>query len=224
MTSIANNIADILKTIPRNVRLVAVSKFKSDSEIMDAYNAGQRIFGESRVQELMTKYDALPDDIEWHMIGHLQRNKVKYIAPFIHMVQSIDSLMLLEELNKYALKRNRIIDCLLQIHIANEETKFGLSQAEATTLLEYSGFKDLQNIRIKGLMGMASQTVDQVQIAKEFQHLKVFFDLIKNKYFLDNINFNELSIGMSGDYQIAIKAGSTLIRIGSNIFGERNSK
>jgi pyridoxal phosphate enzyme (YggS family) len=202
-------------------RLVAVSKTKPADDIRTLYNEGQRLFGENKVQEMCAKCETLPKDIEWHMIGHLQSNKVKYIAPFVSMIHAVDSLELLEEINKQAKKNARIIRCLLQIHIAQEETKFGLSKDEATALLESPSLKTLSNINIYGLMGMATNTDDTAQVEKEFAGLKTFFDSCKSKYFIDKPNFSELSMGMSSDYKIALKHGATLIRIGSDIFGSR---
>lgn len=197
---------------PHNARLVAVSKIKPASDIMALYEAGQRIFGENYVQEMVDKAAQLPQDIQWHFIGHLQSNKVKYIAPFVSMIHGVDSLKLLQEINKQAIKQNRVIDCLLQIHIAQEDTKFGLDEQELEQLME--GAKGLQNVHIAGFMGMASNTDDESQVRKEFHGLKA----LKEKY----PSFTELSIGMSGDYKIALEEGSTLVRIGSLLFGARN--
>lgn len=197
---------------PHNARLVAVSKIKPASDIMALYEAGQRIFGENYVQEMVDKAAQLPQDIQWHFIGHLQSNKVKYIAPFVSMIHGVDSLKLLQEINKQAIKQNRVIDCLLQIHIAQEDTKFGLDEQELEQLME--GAKGLQNVHIAGFMGMASNTDDESQVRKEFHGLKA----LKEKY----PSFTELSIGMSGDYKIALEEESTLVRIGSLLFGARN--
>lgn len=201
--------------------LIAVSKTKPAEAILSLYAHGQRRFGENKVQELVEKYEALPKDIEWHLIGHLQTNKVKYIASFVHMIHAVDSFKLLEEINKQALKHQRIIDVLLQIHIAEEETKFGLSQAEALALLEDNKLAALQNIRICGLMGMATNTTDEEKISREFQGLKVFFDTIHNSFFNNQPHFRELSMGMSSDYKLALQHGSTMIRVGSALFGVR---
>ncbi len=208
---------------PKGVKLVAVSKTHSPESILAVYHSGHKIFGENKVQELVEKQQQLPQDIEWHLIGHLQTNKVKYIAPFVHLIHSIDSLKLLREVNKQAAKNNRVIDCLLQIHIAEEETKFGLDEPEALELLDSDIYKTLQNIRITGLMGMATFTEDENQVRKEFQHLKSIFNKLKVRYFQKDENFRELSMGMSGDYKIAIEEGSTIVRIGSLIFGQREN-
>jgi len=218
---IAERICRIKSELPENVRLLAVSKFHSESVIMEAYRAGQRIFGENRVQELLPKFDRLPKDIEWHFIGHLQANKVKYITPFIHTIQSIDSLKLAETVNKEAGKCKRKIRALLQIHIAREEQKFGFSYDEAEDLLKNDALRSMTNLDVSGLMGMATLTDDQIQIRNEFHQLHCFFLRIKNDYFAKNDSFNELSIGMSDDYLIAVKEGSTMIRIGSKLFGPR---
>ncbi len=188
---------------------------------MEAYNAGQRIFGENMVQELVDKQEQLPDDIQWHLIGHLQSNKVKYIAPFINMIQSVDSIKLLQEINKHALKNNRIIDCLLQVYIADEETKFGLGFDEAIELLRSDEFSELKNIRIRGLMGIATNTESEKQLKEEFYELKTFFDGIKLSFFRKDATFDTVSMGMSSDYEIAIEQGSNMIRLGSTIFGSR---
>ncbi|GAA4102700.1 YggS family pyridoxal phosphate-dependent enzyme [Mucilaginibacter panaciglaebae] len=220
--SIADNIKHLkTQTVPKKVSLVAVSKTKSAAEIQEAYDAGQRLFGENQVQEMVEKQEQLPKDIQWHQIGHLQTNKVKYIAPFIAMIQSVDSLKLLQEINKQALKNNRVIDCLLQIYIADEETKFGLGFDEAIELLRSEDFAVLKNIRIRGLMGIATNTDKEKQLKDEFNELKVFFDGIKQSFFRKDDNFNVVSMGMSSDYEIAIAQGSTMIRVGSTIFGER---
>jgi len=219
--SIKNNLLEIKASLPENVTLVAVSKTKPVSDLMEAYEAGQRIFGENKIQEMAEKFEQMPKDIEWHMIGHVQTNKVKFMAPFVSLVHGVDSLKLLEEINKQALKNKRTIDCLLQIHIAEEDTKFGLDEAELNDLLHSETFKNLKNIKIKGLMGMATFTENQDQIKKEFLHLKSIFD--KNLQLkTDNCQLETLSMGMSGDYQLAIDCGSTMVRIGSSIFGERN--
>jgi len=220
--SIAENIGQIKKTLPENVKLVAVSKFHSEAAILEAYEAGQRIFGENRVQELVPKYEHLPKDIEWHFIGHLQANKVKYIAPFVHTIQSVDSLRLLEEIDFQAKKQARIIPVLFQIHIAQETQKFGFFPDEIEDFFKKDGFeKFFPNTKISGLMGMATFTDDHEQIRREFKDLHTFFGQIKSTYFQTDENFKELSIGMSDDYPIAMETGSTIIRIGSRIFGTR---
>ncbi len=203
-------------------KLVAVSKTKSVEDILSLYQAGQRMFGENKVQEMAEKFALLPKDIEWHMIGHLQTNKVKYIAPFVSLVHSVDSLKLLQEINKQALKNNRIIDCLLQIYIATEETKFGLNRDEAVHVIESEDYRQLTNIRICGLMGMASNTIDYVKVDSEFKSLRELFDELKENYFSSSNEFRHISMGMSSDYIIALRNGATLIRIGSMLFGERD--
>lgn len=203
-------------------QLVAVSKTKSAELIMEAYDAGQRVFGENKVQELSKKHETLPKDIKWHMIGHLQSNKVKYIAPFVNLIHAVDSEKLLGTINKEAKKNERIIDCLLQIHIATEETKFGMNETEIRSLLTKESFSDYQNINIIGLMGMATNTPDESKVASEFHGLKALLQELKSECQGKNINLKQLSIGMSGDYKIALKEGSTMIRIGSTIFGARN--
>lgn len=213
---------NIKDSLPEGVRLVAVSKTKPEEDIMTLYSEGQRIFGENKAQELKGKYEHLPKDIEWHLIGHLQTNKIKYIAPFVSMIHSIDSYELLKEVNKHAIKHERVLNCLLQFHIAQEETKFGFVLDECEAMLNDSGFADLQNIKICGVMGMASLTDKQEQIHREFRTLHEYFNLLKTKYFNNNPDFRELSMGMSEDYPIAIEEGSTLIRVGSAIFGARN--
>jgi pyridoxal phosphate enzyme (YggS family) len=211
----------INELLPYGAKLVAVSKTKPISAIEALYAQGQRIFGENKVQEMVEKQAALPKDIQWHLIGHLQTNKVKYIAPFVSLIHSVDSLKLLEEINKQAQKNNRVIDCLLQVYIAQEDTKFGLDKEELLDLLSHPSFKSLQNIKICGLMGMASNTDDEVVITQEFQTLNHLFNEIKAKYFIANERFTKLSMGMSSDYKIALKQGATLIRIGSLLFGSR---
>lgn len=205
-----------------NCQLVAVSKTKPPELIMQAYNMGIKVFGENKVQELAEKHELLPKDIEWHMIGHLQRNKVKYIAPFVSLIHGVDSLRLLQEINKQGIKNNRKIDCLLQIHIAEEETKFGLSESELLELIESPTFKALENIRILGLMGMATNSNNDKKVRGEFKYLKSLFDKIGKDYASDKVIMQELSMGMSGDYKMAVEEGSTLIRVGSAIFGARN--
>jgi pyridoxal phosphate enzyme (YggS family) len=220
--SIADNIISLKKeTDNPGVILLAVSKTKPAEDIQQAYDAGQRIFGENQVQELVDKYEQLPKDIEWHLIGHLQSNKVKYIAPFISMIQSVDSLKLLQEINKHALKHGRVIDCLLQIYIADEETKFGLGFDEAIELLRSDEFAELKNIRIRGLMGIATNTDKEKQIGEEYYELDMFFKGIKQSFFRKEKSFDTLSMGMSSDYKIAIEKGSTMVRLGSTIFGSR---
>jgi pyridoxal phosphate enzyme (YggS family) len=222
MSDITTSIVTLKQQIPASVKLVAVSKTKQSPEIMDAYNAGHNIFGENRVQELLSKKDLLPDDVEWHFIGHLQTNKVKYIVPFISMIQSVDTFRLLKIINAEALKVNRIIDCLLQFHIASEETKFGFSIDEAVGIAESEEFNQLTSVRICGVMGMATFTSNEKQVRKEFRHLVSCFNELKLRYFKENQSFREISMGMSADYKVAIDEGSTMIRIGSIIFGERN--
>jgi pyridoxal phosphate enzyme (YggS family) len=219
--SIANNLQQILTDLPDNVRLVAVSKYHPKEAIGEAYRVGQRIFGESRVQEMTAKYESLPKDIKWHFIGHLQINKIKYIIPYVSMIHSIDSYHLLNETNKQAIKAGNVVNVLLQIHIAQEETKFGFNQDECREMLAADKWKKLTGIRICGMMGMASNTDCEEQIRHEFDSLKFFFDKIKNTWFPTQSSFCELSMGMSHDYHMAIEAGSTLIRIGSKIFGNR---
>ena len=216
--SIRENILTFKKELPEDVVLVAVTKTKSTEEIMEAYHTGHRIFGENKVQEMVGKWEVLPKDIQWHMIGHLQRNKVKYMASFVSLVHGVDSLKLLKEIDKQAKKHNRVIECLLQMHIAEESTKFGLSESELMQLIQDDEFQSLKNVKIKGLMGMATFTEDQMQIRKEFSHLKQVFENLKR--YLPQIN--TLSMGMSGDFQIGIEEGSTMVRIGSSIFGARN--
>jgi pyridoxal phosphate enzyme (YggS family) len=219
--SIAKNLTQIKSQLPAHVTLVAVSKTKPVSDLMEAYNAGQRIFGENKIQEMTEKWEQMPKDIEWHMIGHVQTNKVKFMAEYVSLIHGVDSLKLLQEINKQAKKHNRVIDCLLQIHIAEEETKFGLDEEELNHILTSDDFKSLENIRIVGLMGMATFTENQNQIEKEFNHLKTIFDKL-NKLSIINYQLSILSMGMSGDYQLAISCGSTMVRIGSSIFGTRN--
>lgn len=219
--SIAENLQKIETSLPPTVCLVAVSKTKPVEMIQTAYDAGQRVFGENKAQEMQSKAEKLPTDIEWHMIGHLQSNKVKYIAPFVHLIHSIDKLSLLKEINKRAAQNNRVIAILLQIHIAKEESKFGLDETELSELLESDNFTEFKNIQVVGLMGMATFTENTAQIQSEFNCLKGLFDVTKNKYFKTDSNFSILSMGMSGDYEIAIKEGSNMVRIGSSIFGER---
>jgi pyridoxal phosphate enzyme (YggS family) len=216
--SIAKNLLSIKATLPEHVTLVAVSKTKPIPDLMEAYEAGQRIFGENKIQEMAEKWEQMPKDIQWHMIGHVQTNKVKFMAQFVSLIHGVDSLKLLQEINKQAQKNNRVIDCLLQIYIAEEETKFGLDEQELDSLLSSPEFQEMKNIRIVGLMGMATFTGNKNQIKKEFLHLKSIFDQFK----IHNSQFTILSMGMSGDYQLAIECGSTMVRIGSSIFGGRN--
>ena len=213
---IAENLKNILSKIPTEVTLVAVSKTKPNSAVMEAYHAGQRVFGENKVQDLAAKAEALPKDIQWHMIGHLQSNKVKYIAPFVALIHGIDSLKLLKEVDKRAAQNNRVIDCLLQIHIAEETTKFGLNEAEAIEVLKAA--EELNNVSVIGLMGMATNTVDESIVSKEFTGLKQLFTILQTS----NSMLQIISMGMSGDYPLAIEEGSTMVRVGSAIFGERN--
>jgi len=219
--SISQKINEITSSIPDHVKLVAVSKTKPNEDILEAYEGGYRIFGENKPQELTQKYNDLPKDIEWHMIGHLQTNKVKYIAPFVNLIHGVDSYKLLKEINKQAEKNNRIIDCLLQFHIATEQTKFGLSLSEAEELLKSDNFKELKNVRIVGVMGMASYSPDENQVRGEFKNLNEIFKFLKTEYFNNNDTFKEISMGMSGDYKLAIEEGSTMVRVGSSIFGSR---
>ena len=231
--SIAQNLTQIKSQLPEHVTLVAVSKTKPVSDLMEAYNTGQRIFGENKIQEMTEKWEQMPKDIEWHMIGHVQTNKVKFMAEYVSLIHGVDSLKLLQEINKQAKKHNRVIDCLLQIHIAEEETKFGLDEEELNEILtrvyEQCEAKQVQNdksefenIKIVGLMGMATFTENQNQIEKEFNHLKSIFDKLNTIPFTQNLQPNILSMGMSGDYQLAISCGSTMVRLGSSIFGNRN--
>ncbi len=219
--SIQSNLKEVIATLPPQVRLVAVSKFHPNEALQEAYDAGQRIFGESKVQEMTQKYESLPKDIEWHFIGHLQTNKIKYMAPYVAMIHGVDSFKLLIEINKQAAKVNRIISCLLQIHIAQEETKYGFSFDECKEMLNQGVWKDLKNIRLCGVMGMATNTEDEEEIRKEFQSLESFFKEIKKQFFSEDSTFKEISMGMSDDYPIAIEYGSTLVRVGSRIFGNR---
>ena len=219
--SIKQNLNNIKSQLPEHVTLVAVSKTKPVSDLMQAYEAGQRIFGENKIQEMADKWETMPKDIQWHMIGHVQRNKVKYMADFVDLIHGVDSLKLLKEINKQAIKHNRVINCLLQIKIAKEDSKFGLSAEEAKTVISSDEFSELKNIKVIGLMGMATFTDNMQQVENEFKFLKHTFDDLKSKR-LDNFNLETLSIGMSGDYPLAIDCGSTMVRIGSSIFGSRN--
>ena len=223
--SIADNIKSLKKeTDEIKVKLMAVSKTKPAEDLQQAYDAGQRLFGENTVQEMVEKQEQLPKDIEWHLIGHLQSNKVKYIAPFVSMIQSVDSIKLLQEINKHAEKNKRVIDCLLQIYIADEETKFGLGFDEVIELLRSEEFAALKNIRIRGLMGIATNTDSEKQIKDEYYELKTFFDGMKVSFFRKEESFDTLSMGMSSDYKVAIEQGSNLVRLGSTIFGSRVKK
>jgi len=219
--NIRENIEQVLSDLPQGVRLVAVSKFHPVEALKEAYDAGQRIFGENKVQEMAAKQEVLPKDIEWHFIGHLQTNKIKYIVPYVSLIHGIDSYKLLNEVNKAAEQNGRVIDCLLQLHIAQEETKFGFSFEECRKMLMDGEWKSLTHIRICGLMGMASNTENEEQIKREFRSLKSFFDEMAHTYFTDKQEFRELSMGMSHDYRMAVTEGSTLVRVGSKIFGER---
>ena len=221
--SISNNLTKIKSQLPNHVTLVAVSKTKPVADLMEAYNAGQRIFGENKIQEMTDKWEVMPKDIEWHMIGHVQTNKVKFMTPYVSLIHGVDSLKLLQEINKQAAKNNRVIDCLLQIYIAEEESKFGLDEQELEEILNQiqQDKQNYKNIKIVGLMGMATFTENQNQIEKEFKNLKTIFDKY-NKLNTENCQLNTLSMGMSGDYQLAISCGSTMVRIGSSIFGTRN--
>lgn len=219
---IKENLENIKASIPDNVELVAVSKTKPNELLMEAYEAGQRIFGENRVPELAQKFENLPKDIEWHMIGHLQRNKVKYIAPFVHLIHGVDSLRLLQEIDKQAKKYNRIQKVLLQFHIAQETTKFGFDLKEVKEMLNSEEYKALENVNCIGVMGMATFTDKKEQVSSEFKSLKQIFDQLKSDEFCSKDDFKEISMGMSGDYQIAIEEGSTMVRVGSSIFGARN--
>jgi pyridoxal phosphate enzyme (YggS family) len=215
--SIKSNLLEIQSTLPTNVTLVAVSKTKPVADLMEAYEAGQRIFGENKIQEMTEKWEQMPKDSQWHMIGHVQTNKVKYMAEYVSLIHGVDSFKLLQEINKQAAKHNRVIDCLLQMYIADEETKFGLDENELNEILNSEEYKSLHNIKVIGLMGMATFTDDQLQIKKEFQNLKTIFDT----FTMHNSQFTTLSMGMSGDYKLAIDCGSTMVRIGSSIFGGR---
>ncbi|WP_258097841.1 YggS family pyridoxal phosphate-dependent enzyme [Marinoscillum pacificum] len=223
MSKIADNISKInIEIEPYEARLIAVSKTKPGDAIQEAYDHGHRDFGENKVQEMTEKHEQLPSDIRWHMIGHLQRNKVKYIAPYVYLIHSIDSERLLKAVDKEAVKSDRIINCLLQVHIAEEESKFGFDEKELKQLLDNNILKETPNVRVVGLMGMATNTENEAQIIREFTGLKMLFDELQEAYQLDNFNLKYLSMGMSGDYQIALDCGSNMVRIGSTIFGERN--
>ncbi|NGX83847.1 YggS family pyridoxal phosphate-dependent enzyme [Aequorivita sp. KMM 9714] len=215
---ISENLKNLKSKLPNDVTLIAVSKTKPVSDLMQAYNAGHKVFGENKVQEMESKWQEMPKDIQWHMIGHLQRNKVKYIAPFVSLIHAVDSLRLLKEINKQAKRNERVIECLLQIKIAEEDSKFGMDIADAAALLASDELKSFKNVKIVGLMGMATFTDDEKQISQEFQRLKKAFDQFK----IENSELKILSMGMSGDYKIAIENGSNMVRVGSAIFGERN--
>lgn len=216
--SISENIKKYKTELPEEVTLVAISKTKPTEDLLEAYEAGQRHFGENKIQEMTKKWEELPKDIKWHMVGHVQRNKVKYMAPYVSLIHAVDSLKLLKEINKEADKNDRSIDCLLQIKIAEEDSKYGISAEEAREILDSEKFKSLDRVKVKGLMGMATFTDDETQVKKEFEHLKSVFNDFKETY----SNMNILSMGMSGDYKIALDCGSNMVRIGSDIFGERN--
>lgn len=222
MAEIIDKYRDFIKNLPVQVRLVAVSKTKPKEDILSLYREGHRIFGENKVQELVLKYENLPKDIEWHMVGHLQRNKVKYIAPFVALIHAVDSIKLLNAIDREAEKNHRVLDCLLQVHIAKEETKFGFGEEEILDAVQQEEVKQLKHVNIRGLMAMATFTDNLEQVRQEFKKLKAIFEKIKALPDYDHSGFNELSIGMSNDYQVAIEEGATLIRIGSLIFGERN--
>ena len=215
--SIKANLLDIKSNLPSSLTLVAVSKTKPISDLIQAYEAGQRVFGENKIQEMTDKWEQIPKDIQWHMIGHVQSNKVKYMAEYVSLIHGVDSLKLLQEINKQAAKHNRVIDCLLQIYIAEEESKFGLDEMELKEILNSDEFKALQNIKVIGLMGMATFTDNQAQLKKEFQNLKSIYDKLNTEHY----QLNTLSMGMSGDYKLAIECGSNMVRIGSSIFGGR---
>lgn len=219
--SISKDLLKIKSQISEGVKLVAVSKTKPNESILEAYSTGHRIFGENKVQELVDKFEKLPKDIEWHYIGHLQTNKVKYLVPFVHLIHGVDSMKLLEVINKEAKKTEQEINCLLQIKIAQEDSKFGLSQTEVEAILVSDKFKQFENVKIIGLMGMATYSSDEELIRKEFRVLYTIFNQLKNNYFKENSEFKEISMGMSHDYLIAMEEGATLVRIGSSIFGER---
>lgn len=220
--SIADNLKEIKELIPENVKLIAVSKTMPVEMIQEAYDEGQRVFGENKPQELRDKYEIMAKDIQWHLIGHLQTNKVKYIAPFVYLIHSVDSIKLLSEINKEAIKNNRIINCLLQIDIAHEDTKFGLLEDEAKDLLLSDEYKSMKNIKICGVMGIGSITDDENQTRKEFKNLKDIFTHLRDEFFKTDISFSEISMGMSSDFSIAIEEGTTIVRVGSSIFGARN--
>ena len=215
---ISENIKKYKSELPENVKLVAISKTKPNEDLMDAYRAGQRIFGENKIQEMTDKWEELPKDIEWHMVGHVQRNKVKYMAPYVSLIHAVDSLKLLKEINKRAKQNDRVINCLLQIKIAEEDSKFGISAEDAREILNSEAYSGMNNVKVIGLMGMATFTDDEDQVRSEFKHLKSVFDEMRDQH----PDLKEISMGMSGDYQIAVECGSTMVRIGSSIFGARN--
>jgi pyridoxal phosphate enzyme (YggS family) len=215
---ISENIKNFQDELPKDVTLVAISKTKSVDDLLEAYEAGQRHFGENKIQEMTEKWEKLPKDIKWHMVGHVQRNKVKYMAPYVSLIHAVDSLKLLKEIHKEADKNGHCIDCLLQIKIAEEDSKYGISADEAREILDSEEFKELDHVKVKGLMGMATFTDDEKQVKKEFDHLKTVFNEFKEQY----SNFEILSMGMSGDYKIAIDSGTNMVRIGSEIFGARD--
>lgn len=219
--SITANLSEITSLLPEHVTLVAVSKTKPIRDILEAYSAGQRIFGENKIQEMVEKHDQLPKDIQWHMIGHVQRNKVKYMASFVSLIHGVDNFKLLKEINKLAKKHNRIIDCLFQLKIAEEDSKFGMTQNDIEDIINSEAFRELKHINIVGLMGMATFTDNEIQIKEEFNYLKSTFDILKSKE-LFNFKLEIVSMGMSGDYELAIACGSNMVRIGSNIFGARD--
>jgi PLP dependent protein len=220
MTEVQKNITILINQIPAGVKLVAVSKFKPKELLLEAYEIGFRVFGENYVQELVDKYEALPKDIEWHFIGHLQTNKVKYIAPFVHLIHSVDSFKLLKEIDKQAVKNDRVVECLIQIYIAKEDSKTGMDKAEYLEMLESEEFKSLKKIKVKGLMGMSTFTDNMDLVREEFRSLKELFEQTRNIQ-ADNFSLEEISMGMSGDWQLAVEEGSTMIRVGSSIFGSR---
>jgi len=220
--SVTENLKNIKSIIPPHITLVAISKTHPPEVIMEAYNAGHRIFGENKVQEMISKQEVMPKDIQWHLVGHLQTNKVKYVAPFVSLIHSVDSAKLLKEINKCGAKNDRVIDCLLQVHIAEEDTKFGLSAQELDTMLSTPALAEYANVRVVGLMGMATFTDNMEQVRREFKGLADTFKNVKQKYFANQPSFNTLSMGMSGDFEVAIEEGSTMIRVGSRIFGARN--
>ncbi len=223
MVDIKANIQKLRNEIPENVKLVIVTKTRTNEEIMEAYDTGERVFGENKVQELIAKQPQFPSDIQWHMIGHLQTNKVKYIAAWVSMIEAVDRMKLLRHINKEAKKNDRVIPCLLQFHIADEETKFGLSPEEAEEILSSSEFQEMDHIKICGVMGMATFTGDMEKVSSEFRHLSNIFGQIKKQFFADDKDFREISMGMSNDYKVALNEGTTMLRIGSTIFGPRKT-
>lgn len=224
MSHIDENLKELSRKVPQNVQVVAVTKTRADREVMEAYASGHRAFGENKVQEIREKQPRLPNDIQWHFIGHLQTNKVKYIAPFVDLIHSADRLKVLKEINKQAARFQRIIPCLLQFHIAEEESKFGFSMEEVEAMLNSSSFPAMKNIRLDGVMGMATFTTDMDKIRREFRQLKGYYNQLKEKYFANTPHFKEISMGMTNDYSVAIEEGSTMVRIGSAIFGPRSSQ